>query len=220
MIFSKSYLSKIFIILFHIIGFVGFYFNETRGFFISLVPFHLLFMAGILFANYVTISKKTIYATMIVVLAGYLVEVIGVKTGQIFGFYYYGATLGVKLLTVPLIIGVNWFIVVFSLGGILRSVFKRNKVIRTFIGAAILVGLDFLIEPVAIEYDYWSWQNNTIPIQNYIGWFLVSLVMMAFYNYYDFKKTNPVAKTLFLSQLMFFVFLNVAPILKKMVLLL
>lgn len=219
MIFSKSYLSRIFIILFHIIGFIGFYFNETRGFFISLVPFHLLFMAGILFANYVIISKKTIYATMIVVLAGYFIEVIGVHTGQVFGQYFYGETLGKKLLSVPLIIGANWFIVVFSLGGILRSVFKRNKVIRTFIGAAILVGLDFLIEPVAMEYGYWSWQNNTVPQQNYIGWFLVSLVMMAFYNYYDFKKTNPVAKTLFLSQLMFFVALSVAPILKKMVLL-
>ena len=220
MIFSKSYLSRIFIILFHIVGFVGFYFTETRVFFISLVPFHLLLMAGILFANYVTINKKTIYATLIIVFAGYLIEVIGVRTGQIFGQYFYGETLGKKILSVPLVIGVNWFIVVFSLGGILRSVFKRNKVIRTFIGAAMLVGLDFLIEPVAIEYDYWSWQNNTIPIQNYVGWFLVSLVMMAFYNYYDFKKTNPVAKTLFLSQLMFFVFLNVAPILKKMVLLL
>ena len=220
MIFSKSYLSRIFIILFHIVGFVGFYFTETRVFFISLVPFHLLFMAGILFANYVTINKKTIYATLIIVFAGYLIEVIGVRTGQIFGQYFYGETLGKKILSVPLVIGVNWFIVVFSLGGILRSIFKRNKVIRTLIGAALLVGLDYLIEPVAIEYDYWYWQNNTIPQQNYIGWFLVSVVMMAFYNYYDFKKTNPVAKTLFLSQLMFFVALNVAPILKKMVLLL
>lgn len=220
MIFSKSYLSRIFIILFHIVGFVGFYFTETRVFFISLVPFHLLLMAGILFANYVTINKKTIYATLIIVFAGYLIEVIGVRTGQIFGQYFYGETLGKKILSVPLVIGVNWFIVVFSLGGILRSIFKRNKVIRTLIGAALLVGLDYLIEPVAIEYDYWYWQNNTIPQQNYIGWFLVSVVMMAFYNYYDFKKTNPVAKTLFLSQLMFFVALNVAPILKKMVLLL
>ena len=220
MIFSKSYLSRIFIILFHIVGFVGFYFTETRVFFISLVPFHLLFMAGILFANYVTINKKTIYATLIIVFAGYLIEVIGVRTGQIFGQYFYGETLGKKILSVPLVIGVNWFIVVFSLGGILRSIFKRNKVIRTLTGAALLVGLDYLIEPVAIEYDYWYWQNNTIPQQNYIGWFLVSVVMMAFYNYYDFKKTNPVAKTLFLSQLMFFVALNVAPILKKMVLLL
>jgi putative membrane protein len=220
MIFSKAYLSRIFIILFHIIGCLGFYFNETRELFISLVPFHLLFMACILFSNYVTINLKTIYAVLVVFLAGYLIEVIGVHTGQIFGYYSYGGTLGKKLFSVPLIIGVNWFIVVFSLGGTLRSIFKRNKVIRTIVGAVILVGLDFLIEPVAIEYDYWSWQNNTVPQQNYMGWFLFSLAMMAFYNYFDFKKTNLVSKTLFLSQLLFFVALNVAPIIKKMVLLL
>ncbi|TAH03887.1 MAG: carotenoid biosynthesis protein [Sphingobacteriales bacterium] len=209
MIFSKTYLSRLLIVLFHIIGCLGLSFNETRPFFLGLVPFHILLMSGILFANFAKAPNKTIYAAIIVFVAGYIIEVIGVKTGVIFGKYYYGNTLGFKVLSVPLIIGLNWFVVIFSVGGVLRSLLKSSKVLRTIIGAFILVGLDYLIEPVAVKFDYWSWENNIIPFQNYVGWFFVSLVMMAFYNYYDFKKTNTVYKTLFYAQLLFFIALNI-----------
>ncbi|TAE36694.1 MAG: carotenoid biosynthesis protein [Sphingobacteriales bacterium] len=206
---SKAYLSKIFIVLFHIIGFIGFILNDTREFFITLVPFHLLLMAGILLANFSKYTYKTIYAVAIICISGYLIEVIGVHTGKIFGQYYYGNTLGLKVFSVPLIIGVNWFIVVFMVAGTLRSLLKTQKVLRTILGAIALVIIDYLIEPVAIRFDYWSWQNNTIPMQNYIGWFAVSLAMMIFYNYYDFKKRNPVVKTLLITQTLFFVALNI-----------
>lgn len=210
MIFSKTYLSKILIVVFHIIGFCGLTLEETRPFFLGLVPFHILLMAGVLFANFAKIPEKTTIAVVIVVVLGYIVEVIGVHTGVIFGKYSYGYTLGFKVLSVPLTIGLNWFIVVFSVGGYLRSLLKSSKVLRTILGAFALVGLDFLIEPVAVKLNYWAWDGNIIPFQNYVGWFLVSLVMMAFYNYFDFKKTNPLYKTLFIAQLLFFIALNIS----------
>jgi len=206
---SKSYLSKIFIIVFHIVGFIGFTLNDTREFFITLVPYHLLLMAGILLANFITFTKKTVFAVIIVCISGYLIEVIGVHTGEIFGHYYYGNTLGFKFLSVPLLIGINWFIVVFMVGGTLRSLFKTQKILRTILGAVMLVAIDYLIEPVAVTYDYWQWQNNVIPLQNYIGWFVVSLGMMIFYNYFDFKKRNSVVKVLLISQTLFFIALNI-----------
>ena len=45
---------------------------------------------------------------------GFFIEVIGVKTGFIFGSYYYGAAMGIKILAVPLLIGLNWSILVYS----------------------------------------------------------------------------------------------------------
>lgn len=209
MIFSKTNLSILFIIVFHIVGFLGFTLTKTNPFFLQLVPFHLLLMAGILIANFKAITAQTIYAILAIGAAGYVTEVIGVKTGVIFGHYYYGNTLGYKLFSTPLLIGVNWFIVVFSVGGTLRSLLKNQKILRTILGAVILVVLDYFIEPVAIKFDYWSWNNNSIPFQNYVGWFFVSLAMMAFYNYYDFKKTNKVYKTLCITQLLFFIALNI-----------
>lgn len=209
MIFSKTYLSKLLIVVFYLVGFLGLSFNETRPFFLGLVPFHILLMSGILFANFAKIPNKTVYAVLAICVVGFIIEVIGVKTGVIFGRYYYGNTLGFKVIGVPLVIGLNWFIVIFSVGGLLRSILKSKKVLRTVLGAFILVGLDYLIEPVAIKLDYWTWENNIIPFQNYIGWFFVSLVMMTFYNYFDFKKTNTVHKTLFYAQLLFFIALNI-----------
>ena len=43
--------------------------------------------------------------------------------------------------------------------------------------ARICTLLDVLIEPVAIKLDYWSWENNVIPLQNYVMWFIVSFVI-------------------------------------------
>lgn len=209
MIFSKKYLSRLLIIVFHVVGCLGLSFTETRPFFLGLVPFHILLMSGVLFANFAKIPDKTVYAVLAIVFMGYIIEVIGVKTDLIFGKYQYGNTLGFKVLGVPLVIGLNWFIVSFSVGGLLRSKLKSKKVLRTILGAFILVGLDYLIEPVAIKLNYWSWENNIIPFQNYIGWFFVSLAMMVFYNYFDFKKTNTMYKTLFYVQLLFFIALNI-----------
>jgi len=208
MIFSKTNLSILLIIVFHIVGFLGLTLTETRPFFLGLVPAHIILMAGILFVNFSKIPKENIFAVAIVIVTGYIIEVIGVHTGVIFGKYFYGYTLGFKVLSVPLVIGLNWFIVVFSVGGYLRSLLKSSKVLRTILGAFILVGLDYFIEPVAVKLGYWAWDGNIIPFQNYVGWFFVSLAMMAFYNYYNFKKTNPVYKTLFIAQLLFFIALN------------
>ncbi len=208
--FSKTYLSKLLIVVFHIVGFLGITLNETRPFFLGLVPFHILLMSGILLANFAKIPTQTVYAVIVIFIAGFIIEVIGVNTGVIFGRYNYGNTLGFKIISVPLVIGLNWVIVVFSVGGLLRSFLKSKKVLRTILGALLLVGLDYLIEPVAVKLDYWSWENNLIPFQNYVGWFFVSLFMMAFYNYFDFKKTNTVYKTLFYAQLLFFIALNLS----------
>jgi bisanhydrobacterioruberin hydratase len=209
---SKSYLSKVFIILFHIVGFIGFTLTDTREFFISLVPYHLLLMAGILVSNFANYTSKTIYAVAIICIAGYMVEVFGVQSGKIFGHYYYGNTLGTKVFSVPLLIGLNWFILIFTVGSTLRTLLKRQKILRTVLGAFMLVGIDYLIEPVAVSFDYWSWRNDAIPMQNYIGWFVVSAAMLVFYNYYDFKKRNLVDKTLLISQTLFFVALNVTAV--------
>ncbi|TAF44298.1 MAG: carotenoid biosynthesis protein [Sphingobacteriales bacterium] len=206
---SKAYLSKIFIVIFHVVGFVGFVLPDTREFFITLVPYHLLLMAGILVANFAKFTPKMFYVVAIIIFAGFIIEVIGVRTGKIFGHYFYGNTLGFKLFSVPLIIGINWFIVVFMVAGTLRSWLKKQKVLRTLLGALLLVVMDYLIEPVAVKFDYWAWQNNIIPVQNYMGWFVVSLLMMVFYNYFDFKKRNNVVKVMLISQLLFFVALNI-----------
>lgn len=210
MTIGKKQISIIFIIVFHIVGLIGFLTPFLHDLFISLVPFHLLLMAGILIINQKEFSGNFWIGAIVITLAGFLVELIGVKTGLVFGEYNYGKTLGLKLADIPLMIGVNWFIIVFSLGSYLKRKFKHQQTIKSLVGAFFLVLLDYFIEPVAIQQDYWSWAGNVIPLQNFIGWYIVSFLMFRFYFALDFRKSNAVGLTLFITQFLFFVILNIA----------
>jgi len=60
-------------------------------------------------------KRTDFYISLIAVsIIGFLIEVIGVKTGYIFGRYYYGQSLGYHLLSVPLLIGLNWGVLLYS----------------------------------------------------------------------------------------------------------
>lgn len=205
---EKASLSKIFIIIFHLVGFVGFSLPQYHDFFLSFVPYHLLLMAAILLANQKEYNKNFWAALVFVYVSGYLVEVVGVSSGSIFGVYHYGETLGVKVANVPLLIGVNWFIIVFGVGAILKRYLKHQRTLKAALGALILIALDFLIEPVAVRFDYWSWENSEIPLQNFVAWFFVAFVLLRVFYELEFRKSNPVALTMIVCQFLFFLGLN------------
>jgi putative membrane protein len=205
---DKPGLSIIFIIVFHIVGLLGFIFSEYQDFFLSFVPFHLLLMAAILIANQKEFNKAFFLGMLTVMIGGFMVEVVGVATGAIFGNYSYGQTLGYKLADVPLIIGVNWFVLVFSIGAVLKKYFKHQRNFKSLLGAFILVLIDVLIEPVAVKYDYWSWVDSFVPLQNYVAWYIVSFILLRVYFELEFRKTNKVAATLLICQIVFFAVLN------------
>jgi putative membrane protein len=206
---DKSSLSIIFIVIFHVVGIVGFLLPDYHDFFLSFVPYHLLLMAGILIANQKEFSKTFWMGVIAIVLAGIIVEMIGVATGAIFGRYTYGETLGLKIADVPLLIGVNWLILVFCVGAVLKKYFKHQRNLKSLIGAFVLMMIDVLIEPVAIKFDYWSWQDQIVPLQNFVAWYIVAFLMLRAYYELDFRKTNKVAGILLASQIVFFIVLNV-----------
>lgn len=72
-----------------------------------------------------------------------------------------------------------------------------------------MVLIDIFIEPVAIELGFWAWEQNQIPIQNYIAWFLISFVLLIFFYRLPFDKKNPISSTVFYAQLMFFISINI-----------
>jgi len=45
----------------------------------------------------------------------------------------------------------------------------KNTLARILVGAINLVLLDLLIEPLAIRFDYWQWQANSVPFFNYVS---------------------------------------------------
>lgn len=205
---SKANISRFFIVLFHIVGLVGFLNPNLNKLFLTFVPFHLLLMLILLVINQAAWGKNFWQFISLIFVLGVLIEIIGVSTGMIFGHYTYGQTLGIKIANVPLIIGVNWLILILAVGAILEKFKRLNSLQKAIIGAVFLTLLDVLIEPVAIKFDYWHWQNNVIPFQNYFGWFLVSFLFLKMCDQIDFNKSNKVAGLLLITQLMFFIILN------------
>lgn len=197
------------IILFHVVGLVGLLLPAIRPLFLQIVPFHLLLMLVLVFFSHNLIDEKYLGFILIIYVLGFIAEWIGVHKGWLFGDYGYGKTLGTKLLDIPLTIGVNWFLLIYAVGITMKLSRIRSQWARIILGALILVWLDLLIEPVAIRFNYWHWANNVIPFKNYVGWFIVSGLMLWIFEQFKFRKQSWVAPLLLLVQFIFFGILNV-----------
>ena len=53
--------------------------------------------------------------------------------------------------------------------------------------------------------DFWYWVGGNIPIQNYVGWFFVSLIIHTILVKMNFKFNIKLCLALLLSQILFFV---------------
>lgn len=145
-------------------------------------------------------------------LVTYLLEVVGVATGDVFGAYEYGAVLGFQLFDVPLIIGFNWVLVILGFlrgGKEITDRFDRlpriGKLLLETLGpAAAAVLFDYIMEPIAIRLEYWVWDGVEVPLQNYLAWFLIALLASAAFKILriDFSTRLPLYYTLI--QLLFF----------------
>ena len=195
------------IAVFHIVGLVGFLVPATHPYFMKMVPFHLLLMFAIIVFTYNGDVKRLSLFVCGVFLCGWLVEVLGVHTGKIFGSYYYGDTLGYKIAAVPLLMGVNWVILIFSIGQMMKSLKIRNSILASLLGALLLIIFDFFMEPVAMKFDYWQWDWHEVPLQNYIAWFIVSVILLKFYYALGLKQQKYIGTAMFVAQLIFFVVL-------------
>ncbi len=197
-----------FFVLIYIIGLVGLIYDPTRELFKSLVPVNLLFsFAGILIYHSKW-SKTFILAAGLIALTGFIAEVAGVQSGLIFGEYKYGPTLGLKFMNVPLIIGINWLILVYGVAALWVNT-KINVLLKSFFGALLMVFYDFVMEPVAIYLDFWHWKSVQVPVQNYLAWFFLSFIFVLFFFRMNVTTKNPLAIALFFIQLCFFIVLNV-----------
>ena len=203
---NKKYLTHAILINSHLCGVIGML-SPYKDLFILLTPFNLILSTVIVFYHHHDFNKQFWLFAITIFLAGYFLEVAGVQTGVIFGEYEYGSSLGLKMLGVPLVMGLNWLVLIYSVGVVFEKL-KINSIVKSILGASVLTFLDFFIEPIAIKYDYWTWQATEVPTQNYIAWFIASFLFLLFFYILKFNKNNKIALLLCITQLLFFVFLN------------
>ncbi|TXK51312.1 carotenoid biosynthesis protein [Pontibacter qinzhouensis] len=196
------------LVIFHAVGFWGLGLSGRPEYFQSLTPLNLLLTNVLLFSFHKGYTSRFLVFAFLVFAAGFLAEVLGVHTGFIFGNYSYGSTLGTKLWEVPLLIGVNWLMLVYATGTMVHKL-PLHWFLKAITGAMLLVLLDYFLEPVAITYDFWSWHEQVIPLSNFRDWFGLSLLLQVLFQKFNFYKKNPVAPYVYLVQLLFFIALYI-----------
>ena len=196
-----------FLSIFYLVGLIGLSIPKYEQLFIDLSPFHLFLTFVVLYMSRKgKIDLFSLFAFLIFFL-GMLIEIVGTKTGLLFGTYSYGEALGVKFMGVPLIIGVNWAVLVVCCSTWM-STLKYSIWVKTFLAAALMMVLDILIEPIAVEFDYWTWKGGEIPIFNYVCWFALSLPLHYGFLKWKLVENNPVPKAIAVMLFVFFAYLN------------
>lgn len=196
------------LIILHAVGIAALWL-DVHPEFILLTPVNLVVTFGLVLACHRGSLRKVGAVLLTAFLVGFFAEVAGVNHGWLFGSYSYGAVLGPKYLNTPLMIGFNWAMLVYCSGVLVNALLPAGKwPLKASIGAAFMTGLDFLIEPVAITYDFWSWEGGAIPLRNYLDWFLVSLVLHGFFQWLLPNSKNKAGIALFLLQALFFLLIG------------
>ena len=221
---SKYQIATFIAILFHLIGLVGIlFFNST--FFTESTLFNLLLSGSLLVWTQKEKNRPFYLFVAIALVMGFSAEAIGVNTGLLFGNYSYGKVLGLQWQKVPLVIGVNWFIVLYCCGVSISTLLTKVidqvsmkteappqslKAISVITdGATLAVLFDWLMEPVAVKLGFWKWSDNgDIPLYNYVCWLTLSALLLTVFHFCKFNKQNKFAINLLLIQVMFFLLLR------------
>lgn len=204
---NKYYLSIFLLTAVYLVGFTTVLLGYTDQL-MQLTPFNLLFATGLILWNADQLNKKYLFWFFTISIAGFLIEWVGIETGSIFGAYHYGETLGLKFLEVPLIIGINWAVLVFSTSAFVAGL-SIPSWLKSVIAATFMVMYDILLEPVAVRFDFWQWEGGLIPVQNYIAWWVISFIFLIPTHLLFVNLKNRLALPVIFVQALFFIVLIV-----------
>jgi putative membrane protein len=211
-------------LIFHIVGFVGIAWIDKAGF-TAMTPMNLLLSLALILWSYEKIDFPFFIFFLAAFQTGFFTEYLGVNHQLLFGYYRYEQALGIKFFGVPLMIGVNWFMIVYCsavTSSLIFNFFSNNiqatlsiqkryiqELMFIIIGALITMGFDWIMEPVAVKLGYWTWlADSSIPIKNYRDWFLVSAFLLWIFRRLHIIVQNQFPVYLLIIQTLFFILLR------------
>lgn len=209
--------------IWHITSFFQSTMRETAGWVIIGLGFWIL--AEIIFpivgkgqniARKVTAQIQMLLFSLFVIFITWLVEWAGVESGKIFGAYLYGTVLQPQIGGVPVAIGFAWLTLLLSATALERQIPWAPAADQYFFRALrisiLMVLFDFFMEPVAVKLHYWKWEAGTIPMQNFIAWFVIGffLALVSLRIRIWNSKLPTVASHFYWAQLLYFALVYLA----------
>jgi len=172
--------SVFFVWLINISGFFGLL-SDQKDFFLIMSPLAILITFILLILNYDFKQKGFITALISIITIGFLVEFLGVNYDLFFGSYEYGNNLGYKIGGVPIIMSVNWLVLIFLAGSFTEKIIPNSLLLKVLFGSLLMVFLDIFLEICAPKLDYWKFNEEVVPISNYNSWFIISAICLYIY---------------------------------------
>lgn len=198
--------------LLYFLLFFGAIWNVT-GLFSNLMGFltaPMMISIGLL--TLFSVPKSNLKAALVWFLATAIltifVEWLGIKTGLIFGTYFYTEFLQPQIASVPVAIGVAWAGSCLGAIGFVQLFPKLNSLstsVKALLTGFLMLLFDVFLEPVAIKLGYWSWSDLFPPLQNYVAWWIIgSLFAFGILKVLKENKLSSIAFHTFIAQLMYF----------------
>ena len=206
-VFTNSKALTILIVVWYVGGIIGFIVPAMRPLFQLLTPLGMVMAAILLMYFHEPKNLKSWLVFAGIALIAFVAELIGVNTQVLFGNYQYGPALGFKLWNTPLVIGLNWLVLIYCIAAVTQKI--RDRWYFPLTGAAGMVAFDWLMEPVASATGMWTWSGGNIPLKNYMDWFLVSGFLFLMIRILKVEFNNRIAPLLLVMQLVFFLTLNI-----------
>ncbi len=125
---------------------------------------------------------------VLTVVISFIAEEVGVRTGLVFGRYYYSDMLGPKLSNVPVLVPLGWFMMIYPSWVVAQSLLRGVDVRRPFgavtlalLSALVMTGWDMVMDPPMAAAHNWVWLDGGphfgVPLHNYFGWVLNTFVI-------------------------------------------
>jgi putative membrane protein len=187
----------------YLVGLSGLIYQQTRTQIINLTPLNLALSLLVPLIFQKKWSLGLFAGLLCAGLCGFFIEYAGVHTGLIFGNYHYGKTLGTGWEGIPYMIGLNWAMLIFYVTATLAGRLQ-NAWLTSLTGACMMTFYDFIMEPAAVKMGMWYWKGGIIPLQNYLAWFICSLILIRVYLLITKPEKNAIASSLLIIQLLFF----------------
>jgi len=149
------------LIIWYLVGIAGFLIQPVRPLFQVLTPWGMLMAAIVVIGFHEPVSRSSYLVFASIALLGFIAELIGVNSQLLFGNYSYGKVLGFKVLETPLVIGLNWLVLIYAIAAWLTK-FRRYWFF-SIIGTGCMVAFDWPLEPVAGATGMVNWEGEQNP---------------------------------------------------------
>ena len=141
--------------------------------------------------------RLTLAFFVITTVTSWIFEEIGVVTGLVYGPYHYTSTLGPWLGSVPVLIPLAWFMLIYPsyvVANLIADAWPvgtpggRGHLVRlALVGALLMTAWDLVVDPILSgpTVGAWVWERGGpyygVPVQNFLGWIVTAFTVYLLY---------------------------------------